>query len=514
MLPMMVSSCPRCGDSVSVPVSVGGGTTVRCPLCSAEYDLSEILAKLPPALEIVSVPDSSTETSSAAAGLAAAGIAGGSAAATGGIDFGALSSMDEDSRDEHAGEHADDAMPSFAATDDAGPGAFDFAASDSDADAGGGTAVATAAATGIATGSATDQSAATTGKKVRRAPKPKKPKNVVLEILKIVGGGVVGLTVAYLFIWWFPWWPDDRRDPVGLAPKLPGFISFLAPSDLRNPPVEDSEPGEADDQNSGKDNQTNGNRQRSEEDDFLDEPFGFPGHGGNTPVPGVQGGSNKNDNKKPGGRKDGPNKKPDDKETAGGQPVNSGVIGAPSFTSDELGAALLAAVEADQAWDMDAAELSGDDRTAADGNWYKAMCELGRHITYVDTGDTKQLTGRRQAVEDLLLDIGGNREKLLILLKAKEWINFEERPTDGILLAGKARSIEKKGPLFHTELRLIGKDAPTVLVLNESDPKTKFESGDNVIMLGTVIDRPSENIGGYTGQKNKVVWSGTVVKLQ
>ena len=45
-----VSKCPRCRQQVTIPEGVAAAMQVRCPLCSAEYPLSEALAAVPPAL--------------------------------------------------------------------------------------------------------------------------------------------------------------------------------------------------------------------------------------------------------------------------------------------------------------------------------------------------------------------------------------------------------------------------------------------------------------------------------
>jgi hypothetical protein len=46
----MISTCPRCQKQVSVPTGVDATALVRCPICDAEYALSEALAWAPPAL--------------------------------------------------------------------------------------------------------------------------------------------------------------------------------------------------------------------------------------------------------------------------------------------------------------------------------------------------------------------------------------------------------------------------------------------------------------------------------
>ncbi|MBU4398454.1 MAG: zinc-ribbon domain-containing protein [Planctomycetes bacterium] len=46
----MISTCPSCQKQVSIPPNVESAALVRCPLCEAEYVLSESLALAPPEL--------------------------------------------------------------------------------------------------------------------------------------------------------------------------------------------------------------------------------------------------------------------------------------------------------------------------------------------------------------------------------------------------------------------------------------------------------------------------------
>ena len=50
---MSISSCPRCAKQVTLPVNVDDHATVRCPLCHAQFPLSEALVNAPPLLEVI-----------------------------------------------------------------------------------------------------------------------------------------------------------------------------------------------------------------------------------------------------------------------------------------------------------------------------------------------------------------------------------------------------------------------------------------------------------------------------
>ncbi|MGD0900865.1 MAG: hypothetical protein ABR915_23785, partial [Thermoguttaceae bacterium] len=49
----LTSSCPQCQKQVTVPDGAAGDAIVRCPLCDAQYPLSEAMALAPPMLIVV-----------------------------------------------------------------------------------------------------------------------------------------------------------------------------------------------------------------------------------------------------------------------------------------------------------------------------------------------------------------------------------------------------------------------------------------------------------------------------
>ena len=78
-------------------------------------------------------------------------------------------------------------------------------------------------ATGIETGAPETRPAFRPS--VRSAPRPnRKEKNALVELVKIVGGGVAGLALGLLFLWWVP-----RRDPLELGPTVSSYIPWLVP---------------------------------------------------------------------------------------------------------------------------------------------------------------------------------------------------------------------------------------------------------------------------------------------
>ncbi len=167
---MLLSSCPRCHDSIRIPAMAKEMSVIRCPRCSEEFPLTEIFSSLPPEAEIISGPGSEV-TVAAPAGLAETAeynLAGPSSEPKSDFqikDSGPLSSS-----------------PPMAKIDSSRP---------------------------------------------TRKPKKAEP-NVILEFAKIIVGGAAGLLIAVMMIMWF-----GHQDVFKIVPKLPPQAYFLIPEELR-----------------------------------------------------------------------------------------------------------------------------------------------------------------------------------------------------------------------------------------------------------------------------------------
>ena len=206
---MTTVSCPKCSDQVSVPASAPRSARVRCPLCQEEYDLADALAQLPPALIIVSTGVAEEEPVLAAVG--------GMDAATGshigsGLDHGFDSHLEGGSEKGFSASVLD-AEPSHAEMVTAPTPAF------------------------------------------RSSPRPRrKEKSMVGELVKIVLGGVVGIGLAIVILWWGP------GVDLGLAPTVDkvSWLRWVLPPKFRDEGIKNNEENPDDLQPINTDNGDNG----------------------------------------------------------------------------------------------------------------------------------------------------------------------------------------------------------------------------------------------------------------
>jgi hypothetical protein len=175
---MTIVRCPRCRDEVSVPAKATSRALVRCPLCLEEYLLAEALANAPPPLVVI----------------------GGEV---------------EQAEIEHPARDGDE----YRLAGSRGPSA--------------------AAALHSATFPAAAGEMATLARRpaVRTLPRHRRQEKNgggLLLAVNYVVGGVMGLALGLLVLWW-----GFRKDPLDLGPKIARYVPLIVPQPFRGKPESD-----------------------------------------------------------------------------------------------------------------------------------------------------------------------------------------------------------------------------------------------------------------------------------
>jgi hypothetical protein len=529
MLPLMIVKSPRCDDLVTLPAGLTPDTRVRCPYTKEEFLIQEILDSLPPMLEVIdgpaatTVPVAPTAEAGAAEDLLMAEAAG---------DVSTTVAAEEGEAPAPAGDAMFDFLhgPSTAvqekeeaAEEAKGPALFEPTGEGAASAAGAFDVTGEGAAAGAA-----ESTAAPSRMKVRPRPK-KKPKSAVVEIIKVVLGGFGGLLIAQIILWWaVPTGCSANPDPIGLAPKLPSFLHWMAPERLRNPDAVRPAPGpavEGTQQGNGQRDPQAATVQQTPEE--LGTPFPAPGQENTTDdgkaqshtdeddslagldvdVPGID-----DDNLKPDGIGELEIEDPLESMPADSPTNTLGVLNPPTYDGEQLGESLKAAQA--QQDEMEAlGGLAGKDLRAI-AAFYMPFCDLAQRATYVDPNEL-EARAQIEAVEKTLKELGKDKRNLDALGPVTEYYLDMKgtRKSEGILLAGVVRKIESRGKLYGTSVAIAGTDERVVMVLSRIDPESKISEGDRVIILGAMVKDPSANLGGYEGSEKEVVWGGLPVVL-
>jgi len=377
-------------------------------------------------------------------------------------------------------------------------GGFDFPADES-SESEGGTATATAAP----------------------PRKKKKQGSLVRQLVGVFGGGIVGLTIGYFIILWVG--GDDFLD---VGPKLPAWLvpaKYHQSADANEPKV-------------GETNQKSATGLF--DDDLKDKFSAAAGNGKSGPPPQNKKPRPKNKPvtetpldpfaKEPGLDIDDPSVGPageddlaiDDpladplpkKEPEAKPEPTVEVVGAEAVKPQKLGQSLKEAQ--DVLPDLVDTDVNDAEVRKKKSAAYAVFARLGHDLTFVEaTGERDQLQPRRDAAAKLALDAAKAPGMLSLLQRAAvTWFGKESgRDSPGILLAGKVEGIEQQGD---AQVMLVTAGSQVIPVVTGVRPEA--ETGDMVVVLGSIVENAPANVTGYAGEESRVVFAkpGAIRKLE
>ncbi len=508
---MTIVSCPKCHEQVAMPRGASPRATVRCPLCVEQFLLAEILDAFPPALEVVEDPEADSVDAIAEAS---------------GVGMGFQPVEEED-------EEVGAAVPAFS---------IDRSA---------------------------DASTTTAVPRRRKGPvrTPRKKKNATVEVVKIVLGGIAGLLIAQLILWWMPW-QNLRRDPFGLGPVVANYAPWLVPAKFHAKGGAGALPGAGGDSATGE--STASGTTGLAESGFPQRTFVDPNDQGGPAAPAKPGPrkpatGNKRSAEPPESVTEMPEDpaKPDptavtaelpstdetpalndnlldlgpemtdtadletnpgsglesDPQPATATPEPSGGLtpepapepsGTAVDTRQRLPAApLVSGAELKEAVDQvrpvveQLEQATTEDAVQLVVKNYRNLTRLCETVVLATDFEAKD---REQSVS-LLLSLAEKPDAVPMLGKAgAAWLTAgSRRANGGILLVGLVKGIAQEGGIFRTDLAL-SDGKTTAAVYGETDPATVYQKEDQVLVLGYVVEQPSDNLAGYTGQDPLVVW--------
>jgi len=350
------------------------------------------------------------------------------------------------------------------------------------------------------------QVVSTSSKSTRTSRRPKrKQANPIWEVVKVGGGGIIGLSLGQFILWW-----AFGRDPASLAPKIPTAMQWILPSALRTGGDSDSEPLDE-----GSDNV--GSFEMGSADDF---PIPSDTAGGSSRASGVNvrpplpiSTAGKSTGRNPQPRHTGKNspKSGTGRQTPAtateSKPKVVSIRNSPSFTPDDLADAIEAAETALDAWQE--VKASGATSTSASMKLYTDFAKLANTVTFVDPKISRnvQLAGQaKRLAESLPLDAIH-----MFGAATSSWI--EQRTNDGVALFGAVTDVQEQGELFVTIIELRDQRRRRVSVISGSDPRPRLDEGDQVLVLGGIIDDPKKRVGGYEGLAPLVILGGLPIKF-
>lgn len=145
---------------------------------------------------------------------------------------------------------------------------------------------------------------------------------------------------------------------------------------------------------------------------------------------------------------------------------------------------------------------------------FDQLCQLADAATFAQLGpDDAQRERLRLQIQAALVRVGEDRGKTQIVGRlGSSRLEDSQRVSNGILLAGTVQELGPEGPLYRIKLVLFGVPK-AVVVLSQNAPQPPLAQHDRVLILGSIVDSPTENLAGYAGNLTQVVWGGLPLKL-
>ena len=316
--------------------------------------------------------------------------------------------------------------------------------------------------------------------------------SVKLELLKVFLGGLTGIIIAQLVLWWLP--SGLRRDPLQVAAHVPTWLSFVVPEELRQKKAQ-TPAGDLDDKPESEYKQLTGDLKLldplpPDSDLGNDKHFNIDGSLASSaaPVTAI------------------PPATP---------PAATRLKDPPSYPASEL-RNLLADVRI-QLEEYNDTDVDRETRRTQLRRLYQRLCEIGEVVTFVNMDDP-HIGRMMQASEALLTRISNSPDQLELVGKAAgTWINYSSRVTDGITIAGEVIAIEAQDNLYFSTIRFPSKSETNIRLVSERNPITDvrqaYEVGDQVLAFGAIINEPNRKINGFSGT-GPIVWEGLHIALK
>ncbi|HEX7445987.1 MAG TPA: hypothetical protein VF306_00500 [Pirellulales bacterium] len=146
---------------------------------------------------------------------------------------------------------------------------------------------------------------------------------------------------------------------------------------------------------------------------------------------------------------------------------------------------------------------------------FERLCQLAETATFahLDNADDAARDGYRNAAQDLMLLVGADRARGEVIGRlAADRLDNSQRPSNGVILCGSVAQAGYHGEMYVMRIVLSG-IARTVTVVSRDAPQPPFGQRDHVLILGSIIDSPANNLAGYEGDEPQVIWGGVPFKL-
>lgn len=352
----------------------------------------------------------------------------------------------------------------------------------------------------------------TVGQAARPAVRPivrlrKREKSGFALAVAYVGGGVLGLALGMLVLWWI-----IRRDPLQAGPPVAEYAPWIVPAQFHGkvepiheetvrPAIKISRPDDSDRTEKAERHQPSKKAGKQPLEDLPNVEPPVSERGDTVP------------------RDDDPAPRappapdligllPDDWPIAVVEPPRRRSL----VSTEELHEAVISTGAALRRYSALPA-TAGDARAEAVVDFHGAAGEVGRLLSYRESGDS-ELIEELNAFEKILGEAATKSALMtgLELQTAERWPDVPDGY--GLLAAGIVKAIAPAGSVFAITLEAGGREQRVSLFITSlNDPKDVCAIGGRVLAAGRIVEEPKVNLPGYEGEQKKVLAAGSLWAL-
>ncbi|HEY2841814.1 MAG TPA: hypothetical protein VGJ26_21830, partial [Pirellulales bacterium] len=146
---------------------------------------------------------------------------------------------------------------------------------------------------------------------------------------------------------------------------------------------------------------------------------------------------------------------------------------------------------------------------------YARLCRLAEVVTFVDTQNAKEneLTPLAEQVHKLIGAAGADPRTVETIGRLAGYqLEQAERKQNGVALTGTVQQLSQEGKFFTMRIVLLGLPK-VVTVVSRRPPQSSIKEHDRVMILGSIVNDPVENLNGYSGSLSQVIWGGMPARL-
>jgi hypothetical protein len=189
------------------------------------------------------------------------------------------------------------------------------------------------------------------------------------------------------------------------------------------------------------------------------------------------------------------------------------VANAPSFTADDLRTSLETATKA-QPQLVSGNFADGKEVQRAKGAGFSMLADLAQKATFVDKVAKRDAAQLEQDADELfrktLADAHTRSDVAQIL---PMWIASKNRKHGGVFFAGNVASHEQSGSVVECKVELDGGQSMTVLIPSTAEAES-LDSAKPMAIVGWIVDKPKEQVEGYTGSAPQAIFASKLIPLE